>query len=312
MMDTMSDKRRGLGRGLSALIPPKPAGAADESISARGALQLPVEQILPGDGQPRQRFDDVALSELAASIRAHGIIQPIVVRKRVLQTNGPATGLTGQTSSLSGQVTGPQQYEIIAGERRWRAAQKAGLKSVPVVVSDAAPNDTLTLALVENLQREDLNPIEEAEAFHRLHEGMGYSHQEIAEAVGKDRTTIANSLRLLKLPSPVRQQVLAGELTMGHARALLALDDAAEIEKLGREVVARKWSVRQTERAAQPAPRARRGAGRETEAEKDVRQRLQRALGTRVEMKHKGGKGHLTVHFSSFAELDSLLARFGA
>jgi ParB family chromosome partitioning protein len=188
------------------------------------------------------------------------------------------------------------------------------LKTVPVVVSDATPNDTLTLALVENLQREDLNPIEEAEAFHRLHEGMGYSHQEIAEAVGKDRTTIANALRLLKLPPAVRQQVLNGELTMGHARALLALDDSAEIEKLGREVVARKWSVRQTERAAQPsAPRARKTAsGKETEAERDVRQRLQRALGTRVEMKHKGGKGHLTVHFSSFAELDSLLARFGA
>jgi ParB family chromosome partitioning protein len=312
-MEAANDKRRGLGRGLSALIPPKPAGGGDESVSARGALQLPVEQILPGDGQPRQHFDDVALSELAASIRAHGIIQPIVVRKRALQ---PAVSSSGATSSAppAPASIGPQQYEIIAGERRWRAAQKAGLKTVPVVVSDATPNDTLTLALVENLQREDLNPIEEAEAFHRLHEGMGYSHQEIAEAVGKDRTTIANALRLLKLPSAVRQQVLAGELTMGHARALLALDDSAEIEKLGREVVARKWSVRQTERAAQPSsPRARKTSpGKETEAERDVRQRLQRALGTRVEMKHKGGKGHLTVHFSSFAELDSLLARFGA
>ena len=316
-MEAANDKRRGLGRGLSALIPPKPAGSGEESVSARGAMQLPVEQILPGDGQPRQHFDDVALSELAASIRAHGIIQPIVVRKRALQPTAAATpASTGSTGSTTSPPTtiGPQQYEIIAGERRWRAAQKAGLKTVPVVVSDATPNDTLTLALVENLQREDLNPIEEAEAFHRLHEGMGYSHQEIAEAVGKDRTTIANALRLLKLPSAVRQQVLNGELTMGHARALLALDDGAEIEKLGREVVARKWSVRQTERAAQPsAPRARKTSpGKETEAERDVRQRLQRALGTRVEMKHKGGKGHLTVHFSSFAELDSLLARFGA
>jgi ParB family chromosome partitioning protein len=308
-MEASNDKRRGLGRGLSALIPPKPAGSPDEPASARGAMQLPVEQILPGDGQPRQHFDDVALSELAASIRAHGIIQPIVVRKRPLQ---PATAPAQGGATLT--TLGPQQYEIIAGERRWRAAQKAGLKTVPVVVSDAAPSDTLTLALVENLQREDLNPIEEAEAFHRLHEGMGYSHQDIAEAVGKDRTTIVNSLRLLKLPSTVRQQVLNGELTMGHARALLALDDAAEIEKLGREVVARKWSVRQTERAAQPsAPRSRKtNPGRETEAERDVRQRLQRALGTRVEMKHKAGKGQLTVHFSSFAELDSLLARLGA
>lgn len=294
-MEALNDKRRGLGRGLSALIPPKPAG--EEPASKGGALQLPVEQILPGDAQPRQRFDDIALSELAESIRAHGVIQPIVVRKR----------------PLAQPAGGPQQYEIIAGERRWRAAQKAGLKSIPVVVSDAAENDTLTLALVENLQREDLNPIEEAEAFHRLHESLGYTQQEIAEAVGKDRTTIANSLRLLKLPAPVRQQVLSGELTMGHARALLALDDAGEIEKLGREVVARKWSVRQTEKAAQPAQAARtRRGGKESESERDVRQRLQRALGTRVDLKQKAGKGTITMHFSSFAELDSLLARLGA
>lgn len=302
-MDTTTNKHRGLGRGLSALIPPKPVSEEPSSASssrAGQALQLPVEQILPGDSQPRQKFDDVALAELAESIRAHGIIQPIVVRQRPLQQNQAAGSA--------------MQYEIIAGERRWRAAQKAGLKSIPVVISDAAENDTLTLALVENLQREDLNPIEEAEAFHRLHETLGYTQQEIAEAVGKDRTTVANSLRLLKLPAPVRQQVLAGELSMGHARALLALDDADEIEKLGREVVARKWSVRQTEKAAQPAsPRSRsKVGGRESEAERDVRQRLQRALGTKVELKQKGGKGSLVVHFSSFAELDSLLERFGA
>lgn len=297
-MDMNTEKRRGLGRGLSALIPPKPG--SDEPINTgKGLLQLPVEQILPGDSQPRQRFDDVALSELAESIRAHGIIQPIVVRQRPLAPNASASS--------------PLQYEIIAGERRWRAAQKAGLKSVPAVVSEAAEVDTLTLALVENLQREDLNPIEEAEAFHRLHETMGYTQQEIAEAVGKDRTTVANSLRLLKLPSTVRQQVLSGELTMGHARALLALDSTEEIEKLGREVVARKWSVRQTEKAAQPAsPRGRKTSSRESESERDVRQRLQRALGTKVELKQKAGKGTLMVHFNSFAELDSLLARFGA
>ncbi len=299
-MEAVNDKRRSLGRGLSALIPPKPPGD-DAPLSGRGALQLPVEQILPGDGQPRQKFDDVSLSELAESIRAHGVIQPIVVRKRPLAPN-----------THGAFNAAPQQYEIIAGERRWRAAQKAGLKSIPVVISEAAPNDTLTLALVENLQREDLNPIEEAEAFHRLHENLGYTQQEIAEVVGKDRTTITNSLRLLKLPAAVRQQVLSGELTMGHARALLALDDGAEIEKLSREVVARKWSVRQTEKAASPATRKSRSGARETEAERDVRQRLQRALGTRVDLKQKAGKGALTVHFASFAELDSLLTRFGA
>jgi ParB family transcriptional regulator, chromosome partitioning protein len=285
----MNDKKRSLGRGLSALIPAKPT--SDQPGSTAGSLSLPIEQILPGDSQPRTVFDDVRLSELAESIKQHGVIQPIVVRKR-----------------------NNQQFEIIAGERRWRAAQKAGLKTIPAVVSDVASEAMLTLALVENLQREDLNPIEEAEAFHRLQDALGYTQQEIAEAVGKDRTTITNSLRLLKLPAETRKQVLEGELTMGHARALLSLDDATEIAKLGREVAARGWSVRQTERAAQPqAPRARtKGSARETDAERDVRQRLQRALGTKVELKQKGGKGNLVVHFSSFAELDSLLARMGA
>jgi ParB family chromosome partitioning protein len=278
--------KRGLGRGLSALIPPKPAEVANGQTAAAAGLTLPIEEILPGDAQPRQLFDDARLEELAQSVKLHGVIQPIVVRKR------------------------GAQYEIIAGERRWRAAQKAGLTRIPAVVSDAAPADMLTLALVENLQREDLNPIEEAEAFHRLHDGLGYSQQEIADAVGKDRATVANSLRLLKLPSPVRQQVLKGELSMGHARALLSLDDAAEMEKLGREVVAKKWSVRQTERATQPPTPKKQG--RETEAERDVRQRLQRALGTRVDLKHKAGKGTIAVHFASFAELESLMERFGA
>ena len=282
-----NEKRRSLGRGLSALIPPKPTH--HEEGNPRGSLELPVDEILPGDGQPRKHFDETALAELSASITEHGLIQPIVVRRR-----------------------GAHQYEIIAGERRWRAAQRAGLKTVPAVISDAAAEDTLTLALVENLQREDLNPIEEAEAFQRLHEGLGYSQQEIAHAVGKDRTTVANSLRLLKLPSAVRIQVLEGDLTMGHARALLALEDSAEMERLGQEVVAKKWSVRQTERATQPAEARRKGAAKETEAERDVRQRLQRALGTKVELKHRAGRGTLTVHFGSFAELDALLQRMGA
>ncbi|MBI1945051.1 MAG: ParB/RepB/Spo0J family partition protein [Deltaproteobacteria bacterium] len=284
-MEIAQEKRRGLGRGLSALIPPKPT---EESATSRGALQLPLEEVLPGDGQPRQRFDEARLAELADSIKAHGIIQPILVRRR------------------------GGQYEIVAGERRWRAAQQAGLKSIPAVVSDVAEKDALTIALVENLQREDLNPIEEAEAFHRLHEQLGYSQQEIADAVGKDRATVANSLRLLKLPGAVRTQVLDGELSMGHARAILALDEPDEMERLGREVVAKRWSVRQTERAAQPTQSRRKGSGRETEAERDVRQRLQRALGTRVDVHHKNGKGTVVMHFASYAELEGLLQRLGA
>ena len=284
---SMAPERRSLGRGLSALIPPKPADAPTASAS-RGALMLPVEEILPGDAQPRQHFDDAKHEELAASIRSHGIIQPVVVRRR------------------------GNMYELVAGERSWRAAQKAGLKEIPAVLSDVSEKDALTVALVENLQREDLNPLEEAEAFQRLHEDLGYSQQEIAAAVGKDRTTVTNSLRLLKLPAAVRQQVLDGELSMGHARALLSLEDATEMEKLGREIVQKKWSVRQAEKATQPSAPKKKAAGKETEQERDVRQRIQRALGTRVEIKHKQGKGHLVVHFASYAELESLMARFSA
>jgi ParB family chromosome partitioning protein len=145
-----------------------------------------------------------------------------------------------------------------------------------------------------------------------LHEQLGYSQQEIADAVGKDRATVANSLRLLKLPGAVRTQVLDGELSMGHARAILALDEPDEMERLGREVVAKRWSVRQTERAAQPTQPRRKGGGRETEAERDVRQRLQRALGTRVDVHHKSGKGTVVMHFASYAELEGLLQRLGA
>jgi ParB family transcriptional regulator, chromosome partitioning protein len=291
-MENAMVAKKGLGRGLSALIPPKPLEETSVStaVPKRGTLDLRIEDILPGDAQPRQRFDDARLDELADSIKSHGVIQPIVVRKR-----------------------GSEQFEIVAGERRWRAAQRAGLKQIPAVISEVAPEEALTVALVENLQREDLNPIEEAEAFHRLHEQLGYSQQEIADAVGKDRTTIANSLRLLKLPAAVRQQVLDGELTMGHARALLALDDQAEMEKLGKEVAVKGWSVRQTEKATQPVePRRKSSGNKETEAERDTRQRLQRALGTKVDIRHKNGKGALVVHFASYAELESLMSRFGA
>jgi ParB family transcriptional regulator, chromosome partitioning protein len=291
-MENAMVAKKGLGRGLSALIPPKPAEetSLQTAVPKRGTLDLRIEDILPGDAQPRQRFDDARLDELADSIKSHGVIQPIVVRKR-----------------------GSEQFEIVAGERRWRAAQRAGLKQIPAVISEVAPEEALTVALVENLQREDLNPIEEAEAFHRLHEQLGYSQQEIADAVGKDRTTIANSLRLLKLPAAVRQQVLDGELTMGHARALLALDDQAEMEKLGKDVAVKGWSVRQTEKATQPVePRRKSSGNKETEAERDTRQRLQRALGTKVEIRHKNGKGALVVHFASYAELESLMSRFGA
>lgn len=289
------EKRRNLGRGLSALIPPKPETESGASmVTGRGLKRLPIEEVLPSDAQPRQLFEEDGIEELAQSIKTHGILQPIVVRQR-----------------------GAGQFEIVAGERRWRAAQRAGLKEIEAVITEVAEEDTLTLALVENLQRRDLNAIEEAEAYQRLHKELGYSQGEIAEAVGKDRSTVANSLRLLKLPLTVRELVLEGGITMGHARALLALESDAEIERLARKVMAGGLSVRDTERAVQsekelPAGKKKRTPVKESQAEKDVRMRLQRALGTRVEMRQRDGKGTFTVHFGSYDELDRLLGQFGA
>ena len=224
----MPAQKRNLGRGLSALIPPKPEqpteSAAAPSEPRNGLSQLSIDEILPSDAQPRQYFDEAHLEELAGSIRDHGVLQPIVVRKRA-----------------------PSQYEIVAGERRWRAAQRAGLRVIPAVIADVAEQDMLTLALVENVQRQDLNPIEEAEAFQRLHVELGYSQSEIAKAVGKDRTTIANALRLLKLPKVVQGAVLDGRLSMGHARSLLALSTDDAMVKTAREVEQKGLSVRQTE-----------------------------------------------------------------
>jgi ParB family transcriptional regulator, chromosome partitioning protein len=300
---TQTEKRRSLGRGLSALIPPRPvpqsSQAATETRTTEvdkdsGLLELSVDEILPGDGQPRQIFDESAIQELAASIEKHGILQPLVVRQK-----------------------GPHQYELIAGERRWRAAQKVGLKKVRAVVSDAAPEDTLTLALVENLQREDLNPMEEAEAFYRLHNDLGYSQGEIAEAVGKDRTTIANALRLLKLPSKIQEMVLVGELTMGHARALLALDGPRAMERMARQIHKKSWSVRDTERAVTLAkksktPRSKKPDPKKTKessSERDLRLRIQRTLGTKVEINQKDGNGTIALHFASYDEMDALLEK---
>jgi ParB family chromosome partitioning protein len=289
------EKRRNLGRGLSALIPPKPESEPSTSmVAGRGLRKLPIEEVLPSDAQPRQLFDEDGIEELAQSIKTHGILQPIVVRQR-----------------------GPSQFEIVAGERRWRAAQRAGFQEIEAVITEVAEQDTLTLALVENLQRRDLNAIEEAEAYQRLHKELGYSQGEIAEAVGKDRSTVANSLRLLKLPATVRELVLDGSLTMGHARALLALETDADIERLARKVMAGGLSVRDTERAVQgekeqPAAKKKSSKANETQAERDVRMRLQRALGTRVELRQRDGKGTFVVHFGSYDELDRLLAQFGA
>src|SRR5690606_32903574 len=227
-----------------------------------------------GPEQPRKRFGEEELEELASSIRAHGVIQPLIVRAR--KEGG---------------------FWLIAGERRWRAAQRAGLHEVPVVVQDVSPREAFERALVENLQRSDLNPIEEAEAYQRLVDEHGYTQEQIAERVGKDRSTVANSLRLLKLPPPVRKKVEEGALSMGHARALLGLESAADIEVAARQVVGRGLSVRATEAmvrqrlggASAPAARA---PEQKSASVRDVERRLTKALGAQVSLtEDRSGKG---------------------
>ncbi|MBI4886417.1 MAG: ParB/RepB/Spo0J family partition protein [Acidobacteria bacterium] len=280
----MMERRSALGKGLSALIPDAPEPPRG------GAIDVDVDLLAPSDHQPRAVLDDDKLEELAASIRANGVIQPILVRR------------TGST------------YRIIAGERRWRAAQRAGLLKVPVVVRDVpegADRQLLELALVENLQREDLNPVDEAQAYQRLVEEFGMTQDQVAAAVGKDRTSVANYVRLLRLPEEVRGDLAAGSLSMGHARALLALSAAAAQREAAREVIARSLSVRETEAlvkkltapAAARPPRAASAADVHTRAAED---RLRFALGTKVRIVRRGGGGTIEIGFGSEVELNRL------
>ena len=279
----MMERRPALGKGLSALLPdvPEPARA--------GAIDVDVDLLAPSDQQPRLASDDRKLDELAASIRANGVIQPILVRR------------TGST------------YRIIAGERRWRAAQKAGLLKVPVVIRDVpagSERQLLELALVENLQREDLNPIEEGLAYQRLVDEFGLTQDQVAAAVGKDRTSVANYLRLLRLPEDVRAQVGSGALSMGHARAIAGLADAAAQRDAAREVTTRALSVRDTETlvkklAAPAAARTSAPAAPDvhTRAAED---RLRFALGTKVRLVRRRQGGTIEIEFGSEAELNRL------
>jgi ParB family transcriptional regulator, chromosome partitioning protein len=275
----MVDKRPALGRGLSALIPDAPAAP-----SADRALDVDIDQLRPNQFQPRTHMDEAKIEELSRSIRSNGVIQPIVVRKT-------ETG-----------------YEIVAGERRWRASQRAGLLKVPIVVRDIPDERLLAAALIENIQREDLNPIEEAHAYRRLGDEFALTQEQIAEAVGKDRSSVANYVRLLKLPDEIRDHVGSGTLSMGHARALLGLPGHPEQLRIGRQVVERKLSVRETEalvkRTLEPA------AARE-QAEKDVHtraaeERLRFALGTRVRIERKGKGGRIEIDFGDENELQRI------
>jgi ParB family chromosome partitioning protein len=278
----MVEKRPALGRGLSALIPDSPAPAAPPA--ADRSLEIDTDLLRPNKFQPRTHMDDERIEELSRSIRSHGIIQPIVVRKV------------------------DQGYEIIAGERRWRAAQRAGLLKVPVVVRDIPENKLLAVALIENIQREDLNPIEEAIAYRRLSDEFHLTQEQIAEAVGKDRSSIANYVRLLRLPQEVRANVASDTLSMGHARALLALADENAMLRLARDIIARSLSVRETEalvkKAGEPAE-----AKPEMPVDVHIRaaeEKLKLALGTRARIVRKGKGGRIEIDFASEDELQRI------
>lgn len=280
--------RRGLGRGLGALL-------ASEPSEAEALLELPIDSIAVNPNQPRKVFDFTALDELAASIKSSGVIQPIIVRR----------------------VAG--SYQLIAGERRWRAARQAGLDRIPAVVRDATDAQSIELALVENLLREDLNPIETAQAYQKLLAEFGWTQEELAQRIGKDRTSIANALRLLRLPEEIQADLRGGRLTMGHARALLALTTVAEQLRLRDEILAKDWSVRATEdsirateaSAATPGLAPKKGRRRSVELAA-LEDAIQRALLTRVRIIGNERRGKIEVTYATPIELERLAELFGA
>lgn len=282
----MINKKKVLGRGLGALIGEaspveRPAAAAVANEKFR---LCPASDISPNKSQPRKHFDETALKELADSITEKGIIEPLIVRR-----------------ALEG-------YELIAGERRWRAARMAGLAELPVVVVEAGDEESLELAIIENIQREGLNPVEEAESYRSLM-GFGLSQEEVAKKVGKDRATVANYIRLLRLPHEVREEIVKGNITMGHARALLSLESHAAQAELCREIITRGLSVRdaealaskpKTEKAARPGKG---GSSANTELEGELRG----IFGTRVALKDRKGKGKIEISYFSADERERIL-----
>lgn len=290
-------QKRALGRGLSALIP-QAAPVAAKGVAAEPApppkgsvMKLPIESIHRDPRQPRRHFDAEKLRELTESIKAQGVLQPVLVRK-----------------AASG-------YTLIAGERRWRASQAAGLHEVPAIVRDVSEGEAFELALVENLQRADLNPMEEAEGYHRLVEEFGLTQEQAAQRVGKERSTVANALRLLGLPDDVKLMVGQGSLSAGHARALLGVPRLPEMKELAAQVAARKLSVRDTEKLVQQA-KASGTKGKEAPAAprkpsaqvRHLVEELQRSLGTKVRLSEKGsGKGTIEVDYFSYDDLDRIL-----
>lgn len=312
----MAQQKRGLGRGLGALIPTAPvpdnragagttpgeslapasaAGPADATGDGSYYEEVAIGAITPNPRQPRQAFDDVALDELASSIREVGLLQPVVVR-RVM----------------------PGRYELIMGERRWRACQQVGLDHIPAIVRGTPDDDLLREALMENLHREQLNPLEEAAAYQQLLDDFGATHDELAKKVGRSRPHISNTIRLLQLPPPVQRRVAAGVLSAGHARALLALDDPQAQERLALRIVAEGLSVRAVEEivalGGDQEPKQRRSAAKQpiTPALAELADKLSDAFDTRVKVELGNRKGKLVVEFASLEDLERIIATMSA
>jgi ParB family transcriptional regulator, chromosome partitioning protein len=278
-------KLKGLGRGLDALL----SGNADAADASGDRLQnLETRSLQPGKYQPRSNMDKAALANLAESIKAQGIMQPILVR-----------------------AVGVDRYEIIAGERRWRAAQLAGLAEVPVIIREVADDAALAISLIENIQREDLNPLEEAMGVQRLINEFGMTHQTAAEALGSSRSAVTNLLRLLNLAGPVQEMMMQGKIDMGHGRALLALESAQQIQ-IANRIVLKGLSVRDTEKLIQqlvnPPARKARKIDRDVLA---LQESVSERLGAQVTIKSgKNGQGNIVIHYSNLDQLDDILSRF--
>ena len=285
-----SGRRRGLAKGLSALLGDDGADVLQAAPDA-GPQVVPVELVRPSRFQPRRRFDEGEIRELAQSIGEKGVLQPLVVRR-------------------DPEIAG--SYEIVAGERRWRAAQLAQLHQLPVIVRDVTDREALEISLVENVQREDLTSLEEAQGYKRLIDDFGHTHDALAKAVGKSRSHMANTLRLLGLPEPVKAMLDDGKLTAGHARALLAAPDPTA---LGREVVARGLNVRQTERlvrsAAHPRRRARATPAQDVDT-RAIERSLSDRLGLTVKVKHRREGGWIEIRYRTLEQLDDILRRLGS
>jgi ParB family chromosome partitioning protein len=289
---TKSERRKALGKGLHSLLPtrataPPPDSAPAPAVPDGDVQRLPIEQVTPNPNQPRRDFDEAALLELAQSIEHDGIIQPIIVRK-----------------------TAASQYQIIAGERRWRAAKLGGLQQIPVIVRNADDQQALELAIVENIQREDLNPIELATAFQRMATELGLSHDQIGHKTGKERTTITNAVRLLQLPDDLQGMVAARQLSPGHARALLKFEDEQTQRDIAQRCVAEGWSVRQIEQFTRPKAKAEKPKQPDGPTDPNVKfalSELERVLGTKVRIvENRGGRGRIEIEYYSADDLSRI------